>query len=100
MTTIYRSPPVIIDRHEWYVAVERRSTQYGRRSFRRFRFRALGSNDAFRSIDAWVGPKPKAMWRSFRPFLKHVEAALAAEVAKAAAVAEWDRRDATRRVVA
>lgn len=57
MTTLYRSPNIVIDGFEWHLAVELRN---GRP--RRFtRWRPLGKPAMWQPITKWIGHMPK--WR-------------------------------------
>lgn len=69
MTTLYRTPNIVIDQHEWHASVETK----GGRVYRRFKFRPLSVRPVMWSpIDTWPGRKPKGLHRSFRAFKAHM----------------------------
>lgn len=86
MTTLYRSPDVIIDRHEWHLIVKR----HNGRTFKRFFWRPLSLKTlAWSNVAAWRGPKPKGLGDRFTKFKTHVAAAMECEAR---------RRDAAMRL--
>lgn len=78
MTTFFRSPSVLVDNHEWYVAVERQSRGG---AYMVFRFRPLpngGPPVAWRSMRHWPGRRlPKGLRGFFRPYENAIETARA-----------------------
>lgn len=84
MTTLYRSPTVIIDAHEWHVIVKQKDG----RIFKRFYFRPLTLRRVpWQPISSWVGPKPKGLGMRLSRFNIHVEMALDSDKLRRAAVA-------------
>lgn len=83
MSTLYRSPNVIIDAHEWHAHVRLND---GRITLT-YRWRPL-SQKPFRwlPMSAWVGPKPKAFSRRMAGFRRHIAAARDSENARRAAL--------------
>lgn len=76
MTTLYRSPNIIIDAHEWHVLV----TLHHKRVLLQYRWRPLSAKQ-FRwlPITSWQGPKPKNMCNRFQKFKPHVLLAMESE---------------------
>lgn len=72
VTLLYRSPNVVIDKHEWHVTVNlngtKRTTNY--------RFRPAGLNAMWQHISKWSGRPPKEMWRFFAPYRPSVQVAM------------------------
>lgn len=67
MTTLYRSPTVLIGDHEWHLAVVRKAG----RILRRYRWRpAANRAHPWRSIETWPTRKPK-LWLDFKPYQGH-----------------------------
>jgi hypothetical protein len=88
VTTLYRTPNIIIDRHEWYVAVVK---HYGRASVR-YCWRPLSQRaERWQPISAWEGPKPKRIGTTFWRFRGHVREAMQYEQARAKALAGVQR---------
>lgn len=84
MTTLYRSPNVIVDRHEWHLVVRRK----GGRTFKRFYWRPLSDKSLpWLNIVQWKGPKPKRLSHYFEKFDRHVKAALLSESRRKEALA-------------
>lgn len=84
VTTLYRTPNVIIDRHEWHVAVVK---HYGRASVR-YCWRPLSARaERWQPIATWEGPKPKRIGDVFWRFRGHVREAMASEQARRDALA-------------
>lgn len=84
MTTLYRTPNVIIDSHEWHAVVRKR---YGRSSAAYF-WRPLSARPLrWEPISAWKGRKPKGLGTFFAKYRLHMQAALQSETQKAAALA-------------
>lgn len=71
MATLYRTPNIKIDKHEWHAAVENRNSP---RSRIYYRFRAPGG--MWRPIGDWQGRKPKGLNEFFRKFRAHMSLAL------------------------
>lgn len=98
--TLYRSPNLVIDAHEWHVWVIRSTGRYGAGSvIMQYRWRPLSAK-AFQwlPITAWQGPKPKRLGHKFSKFRLHV--ALARDSARIRAEALGKRRASTAAVVA
>jgi hypothetical protein len=71
VTTLYRTPNVIIDAHEWHASVE---TKNGR-VYRRFKFRPLSHyirREMWLPITSWTGRKPKGIGKRFAAFKAHM----------------------------
>lgn len=71
MTLLYRTPNVVIDRHEWHCSVELR----GGKVRKYWRFRPLSTKPvAWAAIDEWKGHKPKfaAFHNAFQTFKPHI----------------------------
>lgn len=84
MTTLYRTPNIIIDRCEWHVAVVK---HYGKTAVR-YCWRPLSTRaERWQPISAWVGPKPKGIGNTFWRFRGHVREAMESEQARAQALA-------------
>jgi hypothetical protein len=76
MTTLYRSPSLIIDAHEWHVAVYLKDGH----TFTRFRWRPLSiRNYHWSNIKTWKGPRPKDLGDKFWRFRLHVRLAMESE---------------------
>lgn len=85
MTTLYRSPNVIIEQHEWHVAVIKRDGRTARRYF----WRPLSSKETpWYSLDKWEGRKP-ALHYHFAVFHNHVKRALESEARRRQAATRW-----------
>lgn len=68
---LYRSPNVVIDRHEWHVTVETRAGKIRRY----WRFRPLSTKPvAWQPIGEWRGhlPKGRVFCKAFQPFKGHM----------------------------
>lgn len=71
MTTLYRSPTIVIADHEWHLCVEK----LGGRIYRRYKFRPVSTRAlAWRSADKWPG-RPFKLWRDFGRYIPHAKAA-------------------------
>lgn len=70
MTTLYRSPNVLIEKHEWHAAVKVRD----KRTYRRFYFRpAEGPRRMWLPITSWKGHRPTAAeFAVFKQFERHM----------------------------
>jgi hypothetical protein len=90
-TTLYRSPNVVIDAHEWHVLV----CKCRGRSLLQYRWRPLSLRE-FRwlPITSWVGPKPKRIGNVLRIFKPHVERAMRSEAVRRERVAALRSRSA------
>lgn len=84
MTTLYRTPNLVIDAHEWHAAVLLNS---GRVSLA-YRWRPL-SYKAYQwsSLGQWQGPKPKDFCNRFWMFRGHIRKAMLSESLRREAVA-------------
>ena len=95
MTTLYRSPNVIIDRHEWHAVVYLRRE----RAILTYHWRPLtGKREGWRDVTTWQGPKPKGMPAAFWRFRAHIREAMGSEIARREAIAglkgpapDWSR---------
>jgi hypothetical protein len=88
MTTLYRTPNVIIDCHEWHIAVVK---HYGRTSVRHF-WRPLSARvEKWQPITEWQGPKPKGIGTTFWRFRLHIREAMEYERTHAKALAGTKR---------
>lgn len=88
MTTLYRTPDIIIDKHEWHVAVVRHC---GRTTVRYY-WRPLSTRrERWQPIVEWQGPKPKWIGKTFWRFRLHIREALEYEQARAKALAGMQR---------
>lgn len=73
MTTLYRSPTIVIAEHEWHLCVEK----LGGRIYRRYKFRPMPARRGthlWHKADAWKG-RPFKLWRDFGPYIGHAKAA-------------------------
>jgi hypothetical protein len=73
MTTLYRTPNIVIDEFEWHASVE---TKDGR-VYRRFKFRPLSHylrKEMWLPITSWRGHRPKLRQfsKAFAPFKAHM----------------------------
>jgi hypothetical protein len=79
MTTLYRTPNIIVDKHEWHVAVVK---HYGK-TVVRYCWRPLSTRAArWQSIAVWEGPKPKRIGHAFLRFRGHIREAMGYEQAR------------------
>jgi hypothetical protein len=73
MVTLYRSPSIIVDEHEWHLHTRvdygHVSTVYYFRPLSRVRYRWM-------PITSWKGHKPKNLRRVFQAHLRHAKAAV------------------------
>ena len=77
MSTLYRSPAIIIDRHEWHAVV---LLDHGRIS-QHYRWRPVSLKpQAWHPITDWVGPRPKKMYDRFHKFRQHIKFAMESEL--------------------
>jgi hypothetical protein len=85
MTTLYRSPSIILDAHEWHVIVRVKAG----RVTKTFRWRPVAVNgDQWLPKSSWVGPMPKGFGQKMQRFKLHIDFAMRSEVRrKEAAVA-------------
>lgn len=73
MTTLYRSPTIVIADHEWHLCVEK----LGGRIYRRYKFRQMPARRGthlWRKAEQWQG-KPFKLWRDFGPYIGHAKVA-------------------------
>lgn len=86
MTTLYRTPNIIVDRHEWHAIV--RDDTHGRITLQYF-FRPL-SLKQFRwlPITSWQGRKPKRFANNFQTYRPHIRIALGSEMRRRFAIAQ------------
>ncbi|MGJ5032338.1 hypothetical protein ACQR1I_36255 [Bradyrhizobium sp. HKCCYLS2038] len=84
MSTLYRSPDLIVDEHEWHIRV----FKVDGRTFMRFYFRPLKLKPTpWQRIEFWQGPKPKRLGHKLAKYRKHAEIAMRADATRRAAVA-------------
>lgn len=84
MTTLYRTPNLIIDRHEWHAAVVK---HYGKTTLRYF-WRPLSARaERWQPVTAWEGPKPKRIGRTFWRFRLHIREAMDSDRVRSEALA-------------
>lgn len=84
MTTLYRSPNVVIEAHEWHVIVKKKDS----RVYRRFYFRPLTTRAvSWQPVALWVGPKPKQLGKHLARFRRHADEAMVSEKVRVEAVA-------------
>lgn len=76
MTTLYRSPNIIVDKHEWHVRVD----MFNGRSARQYFFRPLSTvRYKWLPVTSWEGPKPR-LWRIFQSHHRHIKIALESDL--------------------
>jgi hypothetical protein len=71
MTTLYRTPNIILASHEWHALVRLKAGRVARR----FYFRPLSSKPhPWQPLHQWQGHKPKGReWaKAFAPFTRHM----------------------------
>lgn len=84
MTTLYRTPNIIIDAHEWHATVRLRD---GRISLA-YRWRPLSARTyQWSNMGTWKGPRPKGLGDTFQVFRRHIRRAMASESARREAIA-------------
>lgn len=84
MTTLYRSPNVILDRHEWHAVVYLRRG----RSVLTYQWRPLSArSERWQDVTRWQDPKPKGMSAAFFRFRTHIREAMRSEDSRRAALA-------------
>src|SRR4051812_42189150 len=66
MPLLYRSPTVVVDRHEWHITVSQEPRS--KRVCTIFRFRRAGVIEMWRPITSWQGRKPKALGSFFERY--------------------------------
>jgi hypothetical protein len=91
VSTLYRSPNIIIDAHEWHLAVEDDSRLNGnrdRRSVIQYKWRPVSDRPLpWKTIAQWVGPKPKSFNQRFmKPYRRHAELAMKSDLQRGEAV--------------
>ena len=72
MTLLYRSPNVVIDKHEWHVTVNQ---SRGKR-ITVYRFRPIGANVNWQPSTKWAGCMPKGMRDFFAPYRSSIQVAM------------------------
>lgn len=83
MTTIYRTPNLIIDAHEWHAAV----MLNGGRISLAYRWRPLSLRlYHWSNMAKWNGPRPKNFCNRFWPYRLHIRAAMRSEVERRRAI--------------
>lgn len=83
MTTLYRTPNLIIDAHEWHAVVRHK---HGR-TLLQYRWRPLSARPyAWSCMTTWQGPKPKHLARQFQVFRCHIRRAMVSESERREAV--------------
>lgn len=75
MTTLYRTPNIIIDAHEWHAIVRLKD----RRASVTFLYRPLRGNSLWHRATSWQGRKPKGLGERFKMFRRHIELAMGSE---------------------
>lgn len=76
MTTLYRTPNLIIDAHEWHAVVRLTGTRVSLC----YRWRPLSVRECkWSSIAIWKGLLPKGMCGVFWPFKTHIRMAMDSE---------------------
>jgi hypothetical protein len=76
MTTLYRTPNIIIDAHEWHATVRYKAG----RTLLQYRWRPLsGQQYQWLPITSWVGPKPKGLSKRFAKYRRHIDLAMSSE---------------------
>lgn len=84
MTTLYRTPNVIVDRHEWHAVVR---LKHGR-VLLQYRWRPLSVRTyPWSCVTKWQGTKPKQLGRQFQVFRCHIRRAMVSEQCRWEAVA-------------
>lgn len=74
MTLLYRSPNVVIDKHEWHVTVNQCTN--GKR-VTIYRFRPIGANVMWQHIAKWpYARRPKGLSEFFAPYRKSISVAM------------------------
>lgn len=88
MTTLYRTPNIVIDQHEWHAAV---MLTAGRLSLS-YRWRPLSLRDyRWSNLNTWKGPKPKSMCSRFWIFKNHIRTAMLSDELRRSAAAALGR---------
>lgn len=76
MTILYRTPNVIVDRHEWHAVVFLRAG----RTLLTYKWRPLSLRaERWRDVTDWSGPKPKGLGERFWRFRTHIREAMDSE---------------------
>lgn len=89
--TLYRSPSLIIDDHEWHIAVTVGSAGSRQRTpgraVKQYFWRPLSLRQyKWLSITAWKGPKPKGLWHLFQIYHPHANRAMGTDLLRRAAI--------------
>lgn len=92
MTTLYRSPNVILDAHEWHVAVTKTK---GRTNTTHYWRPLAGKPTKWRPISAWQGARPKGLGARFWRYRAHIREALEGREERARELARLPRGPAT-----
>lgn len=97
MTTLYRTPNIIIDQHEWHAIVRNRN---GRSSLCYF-WRPLSERQYHWSQMAhWKGRKPKRFANHFQRYKLHIQLAMDSEAIRRFAIARLELKQPERERVA
>lgn len=84
MTTLYRTPNLIIDVHEWHAVVRLNGTRVSLC----YKWRPLSTRAyAWSNLSSWQGPRPKHFCNRFWMFKNHIRAAMRSEAERRAAIA-------------
>lgn len=76
MTTLYRSPSILLDAHEWHVIVRAKAG----RVTKTFRWRPVAvAGDHWLPKSSWVGPMPKGFGQKMQRFKLHIDFAMRSE---------------------
>jgi len=89
MTTMYRSPNVVIGEFEWHLLVRKKE---GRLTTVHY-WRPL-SRKAFRwlPVTSWTGPKPSDLHNRMWPFRTHIKRAMDSEKVRTEAISRLERQ--------
>jgi hypothetical protein len=83
MTTLYRTPNLVLDQHEWHAAV---LLNHGRISLV-YKWRPLSLKQyRWSLVSQWKGPKPKDLCNRFWMFRSHIRKAMLSEEVRAQAI--------------
>lgn len=89
MSILYRTPNIIIDRHEWCALVYK---QKGRITLA-YRFRPLTLRpQMWLPVTSWQGRKPKGLNEFFVPYRRHMALALESEKRREEAALAMEKR--------
>lgn len=92
MTTLYKTPDVIIDGFEWHILVHIPSASPGRKPITTHYWRPLSARRIrWRSISSWQGFRPKGLGDRFWRYRCHIREALEGRAVRDAALARLER---------